>query len=148
MKKIVCLLCVVVLSFSMLCGCKWGKNVTELTPNRSAVQSIIIQKTYKNDDGKICYRQKVIDKDEDIDAIIKKLDSVGVERQEAVEYSYVDYLVLFEGPKDHRLVVSKDYYIYDGTAYTVTREKNKTVVANLYNTLNYTEEEASSRLFQ
>ncbi len=147
-KKIIRLFCIVLCGLMLLCGCNWNKKATELTPTRSAVQSIVIQKTYKDQDGGVIYRQKVIKDEQDITDIIQKLDAVSVEKQSAVEYSYVDYLVLFEGPKDHRLLVSGEYYIYDGTAYTVKQNKNKTVVADLYDKLNYTEEETTSRLFQ
>lgn len=144
MKRIVA----ICLIFVLLCAGCAPKNRVDITPKTDAIQKITVQRTNVDADGKYTYFEKIIETPEEIASFCKKIDKIDFDSIDPVEFSSVDYLIIFDCGKRHKLLVNKDEIIYDGLAYKSTKGKLVDNISELYNQIEAEEASAVSQIFK
>ena len=85
---------------------------------------------------------------EEIKKFCESLDKVHFVSIDPVKFSSVDYLIVFEGKRQHKLMVSGDEIIYDGLAYKIDKGSLNDAITRLYNSISIQESVATSKLFR
>ena len=142
MKKFISIL----LCCLMLCSCSSG-NYKDVTPSLKVIESVCIQRTNIGDDGAYTYFEKILSNKEDIEDFCKSLDKLKFVRIDPVEFTSADYLIVFEGKKDRKMILSGDEIIYDGLAYKLESGSLVDSVSEIYESISLQESRADSRLF-
>ncbi len=143
-KKIVFSLLAVFALIVTGCAKQAGPNVT---PQQSTIQKIYFQKTVIDEKGNYTYKEKEIEDPSAIGKLCSAIEALPVEAEDPVKYSEVDYLIVFECGKRHKLMVLKNEIIYDGVAYRSVKGSLGEAIADLYDGLAAEEKETSSKLF-
>ncbi len=131
----------------MLGGCAKG-DFADVTPSPDAIDSISFQRTNIDENNNYTYFEKTLTTADDIKGFCVDLDKVKFVKIDPVKFSSVDYLIVFEGPKQHKLMVSGDEIIYDGLAYKINNGSLNDAISRLYNDLPQQEQSATSKLFR
>lgn len=145
MKRVVTFL-IIAASLLTLNACDGGQ-YKDVTPSPNTVDAVYIQKTIIEDEKKYTYKEKKIDQSDEIVSFLKKMDEIRFEEIEPVEFSKVDFLIVFDGKKKHKMLFLGDEIIYDGRAYKSVRGNLKKTVSKLYDALEGSELDATSKLF-
>lgn len=145
MKKVVVLMLIVSLTFLMY-GCQ-QKKYADVTPDLTAIESVSFQRTNIDENNQYTYYEKAISDAKEIEHFCKKLDKVHFVRIDPVEFTSVDYLIVFEGKLDHKLMISGNEIIYDGLAYQLEKGDLKDFITDLYDELEQQEKLTDSKLF-
>lgn len=136
----------IILFVMILSGCASGE-YADVTPLPDAVDSIAVQKTCVDEENNYTYMEKLIEETEAIESFCKQLDKIRFVETEPLEFSSVDYLIVFQGPKKRKLLLSGDEIIYDGRAYKSVKGTLKETMAEIYNSLSLEEKLTDSKLF-
>ena len=144
MKKIVA---VVFCAALLLGGCAEVK-LSDVTPTLDAIETIYIQRTNIDENGEYTYFEKIITDADKIEAFCKKVDKLKFVKIDPVEFNSVDYLIFYEGKKNHKILFSGDQIIYDGKANKIYKGNLTEQISKLYNELPDTETPAVSKIFQ
>lgn len=144
MKRFCSLLLIVVL---LLAGCAEG-NYANVTPSLDAIDSISFQRTNVDEENEYTYFEKTLTEADDIEAFCTKIDKLKFVEIDPIKFSSVDYLIVFEGAMQHKLMVSGDEIIYDGLAYKIEKGSLKDAISNIYDGLTQQEHSAASKLFR
>jgi len=131
----------------LLAGCANG-NYANVTPSLDAIESVSFQRTNIDEEKKYTYFEKTLTKAEDIEAFCAKIDRLKFVEIDPVKFSSVDYLIVFEGTMQHKLMVSGDEIIYDGLAYNIEKGSLKDAISHIYDGLVQQEYSTSSKLFR
>ncbi len=129
-----------------LSGCS-KTEFSDITPLPEAVDGIVIQRTNIDQDGNYTYFEKNIDDPEKIGEFCDKIDDFQFLAIEPVKFSSVDYLVVYQGKKSHKLVFSEDVAIYDGLAYKINKGDLSEKFSELYDSLAGDEVKTTSKIF-
>lgn len=144
MKRTAVFAAVLVLLIS-LCGCA-EKTKPALDIKSESVTSIEFKRTcYSDDDPSFrSYVSKTVSQREDIDEVINWAKSLKLSKQSAIEIPVekVEYVIVLNGVKKHKLIFMGDYIVLDAAAYTFDNPAQKTQVREKYNMLNYSENSA------
>ena len=143
MKRLIALLCIVFL----LGGCT-KMNFKDVTPSLDAIDSIFFQRTNIDENQQYTYYEIQLTDSKEIASFCAKLDEVEFVEIEPVEFTSVDYLIVFEGKKKHKLMMSGDEIIYDGRAYKIYGSTLKNEMDALYGDLPQEESLTDSKLFK
>lgn len=130
----------------MLCSCS-SANYKDVTPSLETIRSVCIQRTKISDKGEYTYFEKILSSEEDIKEFCKNLDKLKFVRIDPVEFNSADYLIIFEGKKDRKIILSGDEIIYDGLAYKIESGSLVDSVGEIYEGITLEESSADSRLF-
>ena len=129
----------------MLFGCA-KKTRPMLDIKKESVTSIEFKKTcYKEDEPDYReYVSKTVTEREDLDTLINWAQSLKLEKQNAIEVPVerVEYVIILNGVKEHRLIFLDDYIVYDTVAFVYANPSQKEQVKEKYNLLNYEEKAA------
>lgn len=135
----------------LLCGCAL-KNTPSLRLKAESVDSVEIKKTCIDpiDAQKRTYVSKTVTGRDDVDKIIAWLESLKLEKHDAIEIpaEQVLYVINLNGTKNHRLIFIEGYVIYDAAAYTYKDPAQQNEIIKKYNLLNYAEQETELDLFK
>lgn len=145
MKKSFFLAASVLICAVMLFGCA-KKTRPMLDIKKESVTSIEFKKTcYKDDEPDYReYVSKTVTEREDLDALINWVLSLKLAKQNAIEVPVerVEYVIILNGAKEHRLIFMDDYIVYDTAAFVYANPSQKEQVKEKYNLLNYEEKAA------
>ncbi len=145
MKKSFFMAGFVLLFAVMLFGCA-KKTRPMLDIKKESVTSIEFKKTcYKEDEPDYReYVSKTVTEREDLDTLINWAQSLKLEKQNAIEVPVerVEYVIILNGVKEHRLIFLDDYIVYDTVAFVYANPSQKEQVKEKYNLLNYEEKAA------
>ena len=144
MKRICCCLLIICL---FLGGCAKG-NFADVTPVLDAIESVSFQRTNIDKNNQYTYFEKNLTTSEEIEKFCESLDKVHFVSIDPVKFSSVDYLIVFEGKRQHKLMVSGDEIIYDGLAYKIDKGSLNDAITRLYNNISIQESVATSKLFR
>ncbi len=88
--------------------------------------------------------QKTVDDTDDIEKLLTFVESLKLVKHAPIEVpsEKIQYVMVLNGVKDHKLVFMDEYVVYDSTAYTYKNLSQKSEVAEKYNLLNYPETES------
>ena len=129
----------------ILFGCA-KKTRPMLDIKKESVTSIEFKKTcYKEDEPDYReYVSKTVTEREDLDTLINWAQSLKLEKQNAIEVPVerVEYVIILNGVKEHRLIFLDDYIVYDTVAFVYANPSQKEQVKEKYNLLNYEEKAA------
>ena len=131
----------------ILHGCAVN-NFADITPAPDAIESICFQRTNIDKKNQYTYFEKTLTEPEDIKNFCNKLDKVKVIGIDPIKFSSVDYLIIFEGPRQHKLLVCQNEIIYDGIAYKINSGSLNDAISHIYNKLPQQEQPATSKLFK
>lgn len=145
MKRVVTFL-IIAASLLTITACDGGQ-YKDVTPSPDAVDTVYMQKTVIEGENKYTYKEKKIDQSDEIVSFLKKLDEIRFEEIEPVEFSKVDFLIVFDGKKKHKMLFLDDEIIYDGRAYKSVKGSLKKTVSKLYDALEGSELDTTSKLF-
>ena len=145
MKKSFFMAVFVLLCAAMLFGCA-KKTRPMLDIKKESVTSIEFKKTcYKEDEPDYReYVSKTVTEREDLDTLINWAQSLKLEKQNAIEVPVerVEYVIILNGVKEHRLIFLDDYIVYDTVAFVYANPSQKEQVKEKYNLLHYEEKAA------
>lgn len=151
MKRSVALFLAVIALFTVLCGCKRIER-PEIKIKYDSVNAIEFKKRIFSDqnDNKHESVLKTVTKREDIDSLLKWIESLDITEHEAIEIpaEKVEYYIVLDSIKEHELIFFDNYVVYDTTAYTFDDPDDKQSVAEKYNLLNYEQKETELGLFK
>ncbi len=145
-KRIVSIV-VIGLLLVALSGCKSTKKY-DVTPSLDAIESISFQRTNIDENNQYTYFEKNIEEADAIQEFCKKLDKISLLKIDPIEFSSVDYLIVFQGKLDHKLMICQNKVIYDGQAYEAKNGDLLKDIAQIYNKVVGDETPAQSKLFQ
>ena len=115
----------------------------ELRIKVESIESIDFKKTYFKDDlsDPRDYKQKSVTDKDDIKEIVDWLVGLSITKHDAIEIPVerVNYVIMLNGKKTHKVIFMDNYIIYDSQAYTFDNESDIDSVKNKYNLLGYTE---------
>lgn len=131
----------------ILQGCAVG-DFADITPTPDVIESISFQRTNIDEKKQYTYFEKKLTEPEEIKDFCKKLDKVKFVGIDPIKFSSVDYLIIFEGPRQHKLLVCQDEIIYDGIAYKINNGSLNDTISHLYDKLPQQEQPTSSKLFK
>ena len=141
-------------AFLLLCalvcclfGCTQG-NYADVTPNCDAIQNICFQRTNIDENDVYTYFEKNIAEKSEVESLCASLDKIKFVKIDPVKFSSADYLIVFEGKKTHKLMVSKNQIIYDGLAYEAVGGKLTETLDKIYGKFSQQEVAADSKLFK
>ena len=127
------------------CACE---NYADVTPTLDAIESVCFQRTNVDENNAYTYFEKNLTDVTQIEAFCAKIDKIKFEKIDPVKFTSADYLIVFEGKKDHKLMVSGDQIIYDGQAYKVKKDGLQDMIAEIYGGIEQQETAAQSKLFK
>lgn len=142
MKRIISVL----LCCLMLSSCSAG-NYKDVTPSLDVIESVCIQRTNIDDNGEYTYFEKILTQKEDIEAFCKSLDKLKFVSIDPVEFTSADFLIIFEGKIDRKMILSGDEIIYDGLAYKLENGSLVDFFGEIYAGIELEEGSAESRIF-
>ena len=146
MKKTVLLTILSVLLFCSA-GCT-ARNYADVTPTLDAIENVCFQRTNVDENNAYTYFEKNLADEAQIKAFCTKIDKIKFEKIDPVKFTSADYLIVFEGKKDHKLMISGDQIIYDGQAYKIQKDGLQDKIAEIYNGIEQQETAAQSKLFK
>ena len=115
----------------------------ELRIKVESIESIDFKKTYFKDDlsDPRDYKQKSVTDKDDIKEIVDWLVGLSITKHDAIEIPVerVNYVIMLNGKKTHKVIFMDNYIIYDSQAYTFDNKSDIDSVKNKYNLLGYTE---------
>lgn len=144
MKRFLFLLVAAVL---ILGGCE-KVDYSDVTPTLNAIETIYIQRTNIDENNEYTYYEKVIDDAAQIEAFCARIDKLGFVSIDPIEFNSVDYLIVFAGPKNHKILFSGDQIIYDGKANQLHKGTLIDKIGSIYAQIETQEVLAESRLFR
>ena len=144
MKRICCCLLIFCLLFG---GCAKG-DFADVTPSLDAIDSVSFQRTNIDESNKYTYFEKSLTEPDEIKEFCEALDKVRFVEIDPVKFSSVDYLIVFEGKRQRKLMISGDEIIYDGLAYKIDKGSLNDSITRLYNDIPQQESAAESKLFR
>ncbi len=142
-----CVLAVVLVTSS---GCSFEVQKDTFNIPSEMVGSIELQKEYKNDKDESYFLSKVVDERADIEEICEMIKSLPVARASSEEPNpirTINLIVIIKGEKEHRLIVNQDLVFYDKVAYNYKNADTFDSLMNLYDRLEYTENETEAKPF-
>ena len=143
MKKTIFLL---IIMLCVLCSCT-NSEFSDITPIPDAVESIVFQRTNVDKDGNYTYFEKTIVEKEQMESFLNNIDSFRFVSVEPIKFSSVDYLIIFQGGRTHKLVLSGDLAVYDGLAYKIDKGDLSDKFSELYTSLSQEEKQTTSKIF-
>ncbi len=118
--------------------------------NNESVTSIEFKKTCvsQQDPDARTYVSKTVTEKQDVDELIEWAKSLKLKKQDAIEIpvEQVDYVIVLNGVKEHKLIFLNEYVVLDTTAYTYENPDDKSQASEKYNLLNYEETETQLNL--
>lgn len=130
----------------VLCSCT-NSEFSDITPIPDAVESIVFQRTNVDKDGNYTYFEKTIVEKEQMESFLNNIDSFRFVSVEPIKFSSVDYLIIFQGGRTHKLVLSGDLAVYDGLAYKIDKGDLSDKFSELYTSLSQEEKQTTSKIF-
>lgn len=144
MKRIAAAAAIAVMLLSLV-GCA-EKTRAALDIKRESVSSVEFKRTcYSDDEPEFrAYVSKKVTEASDIDKLIAWATDLRLTKQKAIEIPVenVEFVMVLNGTKEHKLIFMGDYVIFDAVAYTYDRAQDKSLVREKYNMLNYEENSA------
>ncbi len=148
MKKYI-FLTAALMALVIFAGCT-EKQRPVLQINNESVTSIEFKKTCYSDEDpdSRSYVSKTVTEKDDINQIIDWAKSLPLVRHDAIEIpvEQVDYVIVLNGVKQHKLIFLDDYVVLDTTAFIYENPDSKSEISEKYNLLNYEETETQLEL--
>ncbi len=146
MKKTVNLIFIIIIVLNVF-SCTY-KTSPDIDIKLESVQSIDFKRTAFSTEtpfGRDYFVKSVTDAN-DVKALLEWIEGLKLEKQQAIEIptENVEYLMILNGVKNHKLIFFDNYVVYDSIAYTYENQSKITEVSKMYNMLNY--EEKSTEL--
>lgn len=146
MKKCTCILLITVMLFS-LCACD-SAEYADVTPRTDVIEGICIQRTNIDEAGQYSYFEKNIEEAQQITEFCKSIDKIKFVEIDPQKFNSVDFLIVFEGKKEHKMMISGNKIIYDGLAYEIKNGELVSKISEIYSALSQQESKAVSKLFR
>lgn len=149
MKKRFLIILAAVLLLTSGCSFKVERDVFYLP--QAEVTGVEIQREYFSDDEQTesYFRRKVINGQEDLEAICEKIRKLPVRRASSSEphpITEFSLIIIINGAKEHHLILTEEMAFYDQIAYEYTDEDTYEEFVELYNDLGYAEEDTEPDL--
>ncbi|MBQ6947078.1 MAG: hypothetical protein IJN42_03435 [Clostridia bacterium] len=144
MKKSIALLLILVLIFCCACD---SAEYADVTPRVEFVEGVCIQRT-NVEDGKYTYFEKKIDDPALIAGFCEQIDHLNFSKIDPQKFSSADFLIIYEGKKEHKMYVSGNKIMYNDLAYEAVSGDLIKKISELYNKIDQQETAAESRLFK
>ncbi len=150
--------CILFLSCVLLFGGCSNVKYADVTPDLKAIEGVCFQRTNVDENNTYTYFEKTLSDPDEIVSFCKKIDKIKLETTEPTKFSSVDYLIVFQGKKEHKLYISGNEVIYDGLAYKLSGLSDEEQVAKpsklglkfqkIYEDMQQQESAAQSKLFK
>lgn len=141
MKRVLLLLMAAVLLLAG--GCNFKVEKTTFNVDRDKVDSIEIQREYKEGE-KLVYRAKMVNDPADLDYLCQKLRTLPVRRASNLEPHPIDgfsLIILIQGSSEHHMVLTEKMVYFDQIAYEYESKKTFRQMIDLYDNFGYEEAE-------
>ena len=145
MKKIL-IFCICAFVLLSIAGCS-ASSGPAVTPQEDTIQKIYFQKTNIDEQKNYTYTEKEITDAKMIRNFCKAINSLTLQEEDPLKYSDVEYLVVFECGKRHKLMILKEDIIYDGATYKSVKGNLRETFSALFDGLAVEEKKTTSKLF-
>ena len=150
MKKIISVISILMIALCLFSCAR--KTKPPFVIKHESVESVDFKRTvYSADDPSVrSYVQKSVTAKEDVEDVLCWIEKLKLEKHDAIEVPIekVQYVIVLNGIKDHKLVFMDQYVVYDSTAYTYKDSSQMSEVANKYNLLNYEQKDTKLDLIK